>query len=516
MNWLRNLIGGRQLRTLLASWAGLFLLTSVWALSTPVIASPDEPSHIIRAASVARGEIIGQPTKLPWEKTVQVPESIADAQQWQSCFAFNPNAPASCIPPAPDSLTLTSAQTTAGLYNPTYYALVGWPSLFIEDGKAAIFAMRLVSGLIVSFLLAATFTLLLGFGRPRLATVGFIAAATPMVYFLAGSVSPNAIEIAGGAAFFVGLLRLTIGPRDGIRFGWTMALIALAGSLAVTSRSITPFWLVMLIVAVLIASPWKGVVEIARRWQTWTAAAIVAVVSVLSVVWVLVTGTLGAMGNYPGAGQVGPARAFVEMLIDRSLDAGLIGVFGWLDTPSPNFVYILWSAAALLIVLVSLIALRRRDLFSMVFMVALFFIAPAAIQAASVMKSGYIWQGRYTLIVFVCMILLAVILIGRTSTVLLPQGSATTLRRFDWWFAGLFAVGHAWAVAAAIRRYALGVQADWIDVLRSPSWLPPLGFLPWVLLAAAASIGLFLVGRSWVVAPAGAERPLAAGRSVSR
>ena len=47
---------GRALRVFLAGWAALAALMAVWALSDPIMAGPDEPSHAIKAVAVVRGQ----------------------------------------------------------------------------------------------------------------------------------------------------------------------------------------------------------------------------------------------------------------------------------------------------------------------------------------------------------------------------------------------------------------------------------------------------------------------------
>ena len=110
-------------RVLLVTWALLSALSAVWALATPIAASPDEPAHIIRAASVVRGQLVGTPS--PKGHVVNVPRYIADTQS-ETCFAFHPTVTADCSHLADrDPGATTTATTTAGLYNPLYYYAVG-------------------------------------------------------------------------------------------------------------------------------------------------------------------------------------------------------------------------------------------------------------------------------------------------------------------------------------------------------------------------------------------------------
>ncbi|MGG7509603.1 DUF2142 domain-containing protein [Plantibacter sp. YIM 135249] len=482
----------RAWRVLLISWAGLFLLSAVWAISTPIGASPDEPSHIIKAAAVVQGQPIGEATDLPAWTSVHVPRSIADAQSWPQCYGFQTTVPASCSNTTGSGLELTDARTSAGLYNPMYYALVGWPSLILPEAKQVVFGMRLVSAALTSALLAIVFTALLTFRRPALTTIGFLAAATPMVFFLSGSVNPNSLEIAGSAAVLALLLKVTLGPEPDRGFGWSMAGVAVAGALTVNARSISPVWLFLFILVVLVTTPWPRLRSVFSRWQTWTAVGIVGLATVAAAGWIAATNTLGHLGTFAGAGTVGPVRGFFTMLLDRSFDPGIVGVYGWLDTWNPAFVYVLWSALAVGLALAAAATLRGRLLVGYLLMLAIVFLGPALIQAASVTNSGYIWQGRYTLVAYSAVLVFTVVAVSVRPKQDDIRVSRAVVERTYWIIGALVILGHVGGVASAIRRYATGSTVDWIDMIRSPLWLPPLGFWPWVILTVLAS-GLLVV-----------------------
>src|SRR5437868_6439956 len=78
-------ITNRLVFTVFASFA---LLTSLWALATPLMAVPDEPAHAIRAAAVARGQLIGDLADAETFQypVVQVPKYIADTPSLP-CFS---------------------------------------------------------------------------------------------------------------------------------------------------------------------------------------------------------------------------------------------------------------------------------------------------------------------------------------------------------------------------------------------------------------------------------------------
>src|SRR5690242_13260238 len=136
-------------RPLLVVWALLSALCACWALATPIAGSPDEPAHLIRAASVVRGEWVGTPS--PAGHVVTVPHYIAQTAR-MTCVAFHYERTADCVthgpdaaPPLTDPAALTTAPTTAGLYNPLYYVIVGWPALLVHDA-AGTYATRVASG----------------------------------------------------------------------------------------------------------------------------------------------------------------------------------------------------------------------------------------------------------------------------------------------------------------------------------------------------------------------------------
>jgi hypothetical protein len=480
----------RPLWTFIGSWLGILILSASWALATPMGGSPDEPAHIIKAAAVAQGQLLGEPTSKPAELRVTVPTGISEAATWP-CYAFEPTKTAACVVNAVSDVGgLSQTTTSAGLYNPVYYALVGWPSLLSENPKIAVLGMRLVSALISSLFLAVALTVLLQFRRPFIASATFVAAATPMVYFLNSAVNPNSLEISAGAALLSLLLWVTIGPRPGEHFRIALVLIGVSGALLFNTRGISPFWVALIAAAVLIATPGARLAALFRKWEIWACLAVLLAGVGFALAWILMSGTLNNMGNFPGAGATTPSQAFIVMLLDRSFDPGLVGVFGWRDTVSPSFTYVLWSALGAGVGTVALTMIRRRALYAYIVMALGLFIGPPLIQALSVENSGYIWQGRYTLVAYVCFILLSGV-----GMMLAPRSHAITATRpvavsLFWAFGVLVAVGQVWALAASIKRYAVGVDGTWASVLLNPQWQPPVGVLPWL---ATALIGQALI-----------------------
>lgn len=459
-------------------WVALALISIGWAVATPLGGSPDEPAHIIKAASVVRGQFLGDRTDKAAATSVEVPAGIASAHSWP-CYAFDPAIEASCLQGVPDGSASATATTTAGLYNPTYYALVGWPSLLTDDTSRSVLAMRVVSALLVSLLLAIAFEAMVRFRPPLVAGFAFLAAATPMCFFLAGAVNPNALEVAAGAALTASLL-LVVRRSDQIRIRLWLAAIVGSGLLLAQARGISPLWMALIAVAVLLSSPPQTLRALLRRWDVVVTVAILALGVLAATLWSLSTGTLASMGVFPGAGKVTPFTAFVTMLFDRSVDAGLVGVFGWLDTPAPALAYAWWAFLGVGIWVVAAVTGRGRSLAGFLVGLAGFFLIPPIAQALSVQSAGYIWQGRYSLVGYVVAVILAGAAVRQRT--LEGLGLAISPRRTILVVGAVTVFAHFFTYIATVKRYAVGLDGTWSEFARAPQWAPPLGLWPWALL----------------------------------
>jgi hypothetical protein len=468
-------------------WLCLAGASIAWSMATPIGASPDEPAHIIKAAAVAQGQLIGEPTSEAAVILVDVPQSIAQAGSWP-CYAFNPDVSAGCIPVTSSGTNLVESSTSAGLYNPTYYALVGWTSVLSPDGPTVVYLMRIMSSIIVSFFLTIGLVGLLSLTRPLIGGITFFTIATPMVFFLSGVVNPNALEISSGIAFLISLLWIfrnkTSAPG---RLLWLASLV-LSGIALANSRGISPFWLGVFVLFAVIATDWSLVRIQLRNWGFLLATGLVFAGTIFAGIWVLFTGTLSSMGTFPGAGEVSPLRAFFTMIVQKSIDPGLVGVFGWLDTFAPAAVYFIWSLLIGAISVAALILARGKKLVIVLVSLLSMVMLPALIQAASVQRSGFIWQGRYSLIIFAgAMIMCALIINHYLKTSLITESQS----RIFWIVSILVIFGQILAFVSALGRYVVGNSGAIFAALGGGEWSPPLGGLVWVALLGL-SIGTLL------------------------
>jgi hypothetical protein len=459
----------------------------LWSLASPLMSVPDEPSHAIRAVAVVHGDFTGHPdATTPWQIAVTVPEYAAHTHEL-TCFAFNPDIPASCqTAPTGDPDKPTSITTSAGINSPIYYAVVGLPSLFLT-GYDALYAMRGVNALVCAALLAFMFMSLRQLPHSRWAILGATVSITPMVLFLGGSINPNGMEFAATGALFAALIATFRTPSPG-RLLWERgAIIVFSAALLANTRSIALLWILLAVAGAFILARTDVVKALVRRWPTWLIVGGSAVVSLLAVAWyVKPPETTGGGPAFDGAGT-GFGTAFVRMVIN-TLDYARewIGLFGWVDRAAPTVTIMIWTTAVFAVIVAAIALSRGRALVAVVFFAVMVVLVPAVTQAAIVTEMGYIWQGRYTLALLVCLLIAC----GLALDARCPWALSTdTGRRATTMVVVLLAFGHLCAFVWTLKRYVVGEQASFLAMFTNPAWQPPIG---WVALTVALVVTLGL------------------------
>ena len=474
----------------LAAFAAIFFLSTFWALSSPISSVPDEPSHTVKAAAVVRGQLGGQPTRVDGGQAlrVQVPAWVAETQS-VTCFAFHPDVTPNCWNHSyTKSREVVGALTTAGNYNPVYYAIVGLPSLAL-DGKLGFYAMRVLSALLNSLLLAWPLTLALRRPNGRWLAGVVALAVTPMVLYLNGAINPNSLEFSGMISFTIGLLGVVDGPRE--RSRQPLILTVVGGALLANAKADGLLWLLFGTLAVLLLSGLRPFMAIFSRRSVWVGAVVLGLAVGFALWWVL--NHTGDTKAFAGAGM--PWWNGLLVMLDRTGDYnnGLIGYFGWLDTPAPTVVILAWEAVFIGLVAFALVRLTSRARLAVLLAVVALIIVPPLLQAALVTANGLIWQGRYSLALFA---LLAVVM-GRAFEAGGRQWTATESNVFRV-LATFLLAGQAYAFLWAMRRYVTGISVErsWFQMLTHPTWQPPLAWEIWVAaFGLVVAIGLVALWR---------------------
>jgi hypothetical protein len=479
---------GRALPLLLVP--AYVLLALAWMLGNPAGAAPDEPAHYLKALAVAGGHPAGRPVHLPvspsdderqtWMKRttrgVDVPAGLSPAGL--GCNALHPTESARCQRVAHPADQPSRGLTYIGTHQPLVYLLPGALARLGHDPVTAIRLGRVGNALTSVGLLLAAVALLWDRDAGVVSVVGLVVAVTPMVVFLASSLTASGPEVAGAVCFLAALLRL--GRRSsGEEPAWAWVALAVGGVVLASSRTLGPLWVVLLaLVAVAVDGPGpaRRAVRAGGRRAVWSLAAVAAALAG-GVGWELAVQPHGGVHAGELVRLVGPSLRQLPELVRQQ-----IGVFGSLDAAMPPVAYRCWSLLVLALVLLALWVGTRRQRAVLVVLPVAIVAVTVAVAALNRSQTGFGMQGRYVLAFAVALPLVA----GETLFRNRPAHGA---------FAGEPLLALVLVSAAAVqalgwyvnaRRSAVGTEAPWLFIGRS-EWSPPLGWYPLVAVVAVAA-----------------------------
>lgn len=483
----------RGRRLWFVSFAAFFLLGAGWAIATPYDGSPDEVDHVVRAAGIARGQIIAG--SVPGRLDLGVQRVPAGLIHRHTCWQFHKDISAACakhVEPSGDT-TLVATASTAGRYPPLYYLAVGWPMALWPSWTGVIVA-RLISAAISAALLAFASFAVVRWTNHRLLPAGILVAVTPITLQLAGSINPNGTEIAAGTALFAALIPLVL-DRDGSHRRSALLLATGAAISLVLIRAFGPLWLAIAVTIVTIPSSRSQIAALLRLKGVRVSLAAIGLSNVAAVAWMgnQHTGSIGSV-NLPI--HLSVAQALWTEVVDRSGDYAtqMIGVLSWLDTPLPGLAYLAWFMAFGLLFLTALSvggAVQRWRLLALSVAV---FAVPILGDTLNANTYGLVAQARYVLPVAVGVPLLAAWIISDhralsvehttalsrvLGLVLVPIHLAALWYTMIRWQVGLRPLGHF-----TVDPFALLVGKG--------EWVPPLG--------AVAPLALVLLGSGFLLA----------------
>lgn len=516
-------------RTTGIMFIALMALASLWALTTPYAVSPDESAHAIKAAGVVRGQGYGiSNDEVPDEFRVtafidaygndftpsnirffEVPQEYAALNELLHCVAYSPELLQTCeVSDAFDLSDTTFASSTASLYNDTFYYMVGWPSLINED-FGGFFGMRLINALVCSVLLATSFGVLSLLRRPTLPMIGLALVATPATLFLSGTVNPNGLEIAATALFATSLLTALLRDSKGRELGYLMTLAAISGLLQPQIRSLGWVWLGLAVLTLLFYVGPRRFFAVLFRPQALIGAAITLLGIGLAITQILSTSVLTS--GIPIAMHGAPFHTGVKLMLERITDnmSTMVTPFEWMFMVPPSYVMFTYFALTAALVVTALVLSERKRIATITFALGSYVFVPAIIQGFAMRSSGYIWQGRYSLAIFLVLLLVAGAALSAHWSKL-PQVFAT---RITLLFVVVFSLMQFTVLYTALHRFAVGASASHATTfLLNPAWLPPfgLGTLVWLLLFGAAC-ALFGVGLMYSLRGASTAQPVTTG-----
>ena len=489
------------LRRGLRSWPVLVVLfftpAAVWAMSNPLLAVSDEPSHVTKAASIWYGQLEGRDTAPgTGRRTYRLPEVWA---LQPPCYMFhNDLLPNRCPAPVGAGTKVIDVPTNSGAYPPLYFALVGWPGRLFPNAYG-VRLMRLVGALLCAAFLAAAVKALQRAVRPGLAVAAVLVAVTPTTVYLSGSVNPSGFEIATAVALWAHLMAMARRAEAGERRvpPALLAGLLVSGVALALTRPLSGPYAGVIVVLALLSVGWPTLRALARQRAVLLSLAALTVVCLIALRLVLGTGMVGGKVEGGLAFPVGANHWTVVMGSTSSYVQQMITSSGWLDIPSSNFVLFFGLGMMFALIGASLMLSRLRQNVALGLTIVATVAIPLVLQAPMTGSASLIWQGRYILPIAVGIPLLAVLGIDRGIGVVADQG-----RRLAVALAVTVAVLNAYAVFWNLHRYTLGFTDRGLDILRG-SWQPPGGSLVWMLVMVA--IGVLAVV---VVATAPFESPL--------
>ncbi|GIG61297.1 hypothetical protein Lfu02_56690 [Longispora fulva] len=479
--------GGRRLWLL--AFVGFFLVIGAWAVAAPYDGPPDEPAHSVRAAGVAGGDVMPEPADaFAGTGAFQVvPKGIKGTLETGCWYHGQPDHSAACAAAPSADRELVSKPTSAGRYNPLYYAIVGGP-LRLWPGWPGLILARLLSAALSAALLASAFTVLARWSRYGLMLGGLLAVTSPIVGHMSGAINPSGAEICAGIALFAAGIPLFLGPARGpVRpLVW---LVGISAVLLVTVRSMGPMLAAIGLGVLLLPLGWRKVTTL---WRTplirWWGLGIAVAVG-LSGAWILVEKS-SVLVPLRFATPLRPTQAmWAELSRWEQYLQQLVGVTGWLDTRVPGPFYAVWTCVAGGLVLVGFAFGARADRWRILALVAGGGGLLSAIQVINVNTYGFITQARYMMPLLVGVPLLGAFVIERRTA------SAEMARRLTRMIVVVLLPIHLVFLWYTMIRWQRGIKVNRPGIADlnpfGGAWTPPLGS---VLPLVAMVVGLAVIG----------------------
>lgn len=456
-SWLRLLVIGLSL------WATMAL----WAFSSPPGSGPDENSHLAASWAVTHGQSTSTDTYV-------VPQRI-----WQLQCHGEPAVPHGpqrgflpCFTPTGSVGTaLIRVTNMTRLYPPGFHWLIG--HFWGNDLTTSVYRMRTFVALGCTLLIMVPLVLISaigGLGGVRTFGPPLLVSLSPLAFFLFGSVNPSSWEMAGAVCAWGCMAALVQAARR-----WHVVAALTGMALGVLAGVLTrPGGGLMLLAGMCLAAP-IALSRIAptaqrRRRQFW------AVVTGCYLAVGAAAVAIGASGRL-GLHWYNPVRTDVHSpLWHWSYDALNFGYYlagsftrlGWLDTPIPEIVGLIFTAIVGFLVL-SAIRQGRFVVLASTLMVsfAAWFLTTAVLATGTPPDSGL--QTRYVWPLYIGIPMIAALALGSRPATLGPDDTfAGQVRPLV--AAGLI-IASSIAFFTNVRRYTVGLEV--LPVVSPDRWPPP-------------------------------------------
>lgn len=492
----------------LLAFVSLFILSALWTFTTPPSAGMDEPAHAIKAAGVARGQGYGTTnSEVPAEFRVgeyvlpdgtlatpdnlrhfNVPQEYAALVELGTCMAFDVDGLPTCDVSGYDYSGYRWVVSSASLYNPTFYTLVGWPSL-LNENFLGFYGMRLVNAAITSACFALAFSAVARLRNRTVPLMALALTAMPTALFLGSIVNPNGIEIAATVAFTSAVGVALINDSRGRELTALMVSAGAMGLLQPQMRALGFVWLGIATLALFIFAGWRKFFSVILRPMGIAAVAMTALGIGLALWQIMSTSVLTSTVPLSGLGFTFTEglRIMLEGIGDQF--RGIVGTFGWLETFVPAYITNLIATLSGGLVIAAIVTSGTRVIWAIVTALLGYVLVPAIIQGLSMPTSGFIWQGRYSSAAFSIMVVIA----GFAAAKLWPKLPPFAAARLTIVALTVIGFSHLVSLYTSLRRYAVGVSGKHEQFLWDPIWLPPFGNSLFWVGAMVVATALFIV-----------------------
>lgn len=399
-------------RALLSFLAGVLCLQAAWMLTVPAFRGIDEIDHAYRAASVVRGDVGPATRPVPNGRglMVMVPAAMVESAR-PACAQLKYVGRGNCVP-VTDVLKdgTVGIASAAGAYLPLYYALVGWPSLFLGD-KNALYGMRIASMVLCDvFLLLAAWIALRR--RSPWHMAGLILCLTPTVIYASILSAPNAVSMSGGLLMWVAWTAADPGlpSRDNRLYAWLGTLGAVATSV---THNTGPIW--VLVTIVVLAWIWRPQLKPRQAVRLLgPAAGVILAAFMTAILWTRYSGANSLDHESVQPESSTPELSELAMLPVRWLFQSVFGA----PRPGGMAAVLVYGLAFTLILLIVMAGFQRaepRVRHAMLFIAFTLTVLPLLLTLLTYDALGFAWQGRYSIPLGVGITLLAAACLHRTA-----------------------------------------------------------------------------------------------------
>ncbi len=457
---------------------GLTLLVVAWIAATVPFSGPDEASHYLRALAITKGQILGPKVNYPPPPGLTpTQDAFVDHDTREVIVPARLSPPnVGCIGGKPDLSGSCYEANPNGNFPPLGYILPAVALSVSHDASTGLWLTRAASAVqSLAFLLLAVALLWNASGWSLL---GLLAASTPMVLFVASVLNTSGIQITACLAFAAAVLRITRAPTRAPR--WVWVAFGLAGAVAILTGPIGLEFTIADAVLFGVLLGRRGLDDLRQERQLRVCALTLLAAAVVAFIYSRIAGFSEKLGISPlWSSLKGGVHQLWEVL------QGAVGNFASLTVPVPLAACWIWW---LLVVALLAGALRlgdRRERRMLAAVTVLVLVFPVLFWAWFDRLTGFGLEAREVLPPLMLIPLLAgevifrhrAVLTGRRSARLALSGAIALIALFQayaWWLSARAAAG----APGTIRFYA------------HATWSPPLGWMPWIALAALGTIAL--------------------------